>query len=316
MGTIRAICISEKRGTAKHAVPKARCIAGWGLEGDGHGGTWHRQISLLAEADIDAFRKRGASVSFGDFGENLVVAGMDAASLPVGTLLRSGSVLLETTQIGKACHSRCVIYYAVGECLMPKRGVFARVLSGGMLREGDEISVEARRGKRPYQAAVITLSDKGSRGERADESGPAAADRLRRAGFDVIETLLLPDGIQPLAQELVRLADQRQADLIVTTGGTGFSPRDLTPEATLSVAERQAPGIAEAMRAASMAATKRAMLSRAVSVIRGRTLIINLPGSPGACRQCLDSVLDTIPHGLDVLRGSAGECAHEKEGEP
>lgn len=107
----------------------------------------------------------------------------------------------------------------------------------------------------------------------------------------------------------MRLTDQRQVDLILTTGGTGFSPRDVTPEATLAVATRPVPGIAEAMRSASLTITKRAMLSRAVSVIRGKTLIINLPGSPKACRECMTVFLDTIPHGMDLLRGDAGDCA-------
>lgn len=308
MATIRAICLSKARGTQKEPVPAVRCIAGWGLEGDAHGGTWHRQVSLLSEEKIEAFRRAGAAVSYGDFGENLVVAGIDFSSLPVGTLLRSGDVLLEMTQIGKECHNHCAIYQAVGDCIMPREGVFARVLCGGTLRVGDAMAVEERKGRRPYQAAVITLSDAGSRGERVDESGPTVAALLREAGFEVVEELLLPDGRQPLQGTLTRLADQRQVDLILTTGGTGFSPRDLTPEATLAVAERQAPGIAEAMRAASARITKRAMLSRAVSVIRGKTLIVNLPGSPKACRECMAVFMDTIPHGLDLLRGYGGEC--------
>ncbi|MCI1886915.1 MAG: MogA/MoaB family molybdenum cofactor biosynthesis protein [Sporolactobacillus sp.] len=168
-----------------------------------------------------------------------------------------------------------------------------------------------RQGKRPYQAAVITLSDKGSKGLREDASGPVIVQRLERAGFEVMEQLLLPDGEGPLEQQLCRLADQRQADLILTTGGTGFGPRDVTPEATLAVADRQAPGIAEAIRAASMQITPRAMLSRAVSVIRKKTLIINLPGSPKACQECMDVFLDTIPHGLDLLRGEVRDCGRK-----
>ena len=258
---------------------------------------------------IEAFRRRGAPVSYGDFGENIVAEGIEFSSLPVGALFRCCDVLLEMTQIGKECHSHCAIYQAVGDCIMPREGVFARVLEGGVIRPGDEIVVEPRRGKRPYQAAVITLSDKGSRGERKDESGPVVAEALRQRGYDVVEELLLPDGMEPLKKELMRLADQRQLDLILTTGGTGFGPRDMTPEGTLAVATRQAPGIAEAMRAASLAVTKRSMLSRAVSVIRGKTLIVNLPGSPKACRECMDVFLDTIPHGLDLLRGDGGDCA-------
>ena len=162
---------------------------------------------------------------------------------------------------------------------------------------------------RPYTAAVITLSDKGARGEREDLSGPAIVKRLEENGYIVEEQLLLPDGELPLKSELIRLCDQRRVDLILTTGGTGFTPRDLTPEATKAVAEREVPGIPEAMRAYSMQFTKRAMFSRGACVIRKKSLILNLPGSPKAVSECLDAVLDTLPHALDMLRNSAGDCA-------
>ena len=309
MGTIEAVCISTQKGTQKRPVAVGQFAADWGIEGDAHAGHWHRQVSLLSLEKIEAFRRRGAQVAYGAFGENLVVSGIDFSSLPVGTLLQCGDVLLEMTQIGKECHTHCAIYQVVGDCIMPREGVFARVLRGGVIRPGDTMEIVPRQGKRPYQAAVITLSDKGSRGERIDESGPMIAQTLQERGYDVVETLLLPDGEEELKRQLMRLTDQRQVDLILTTGGTGFSPRDVTPEATLAVATRPVPGIAEAMRSASLTITKRAMLSRAVSVIRGKTLIINLPGSPKACRECMTVFLDTISHGMDLLRGDAGDCA-------
>lgn len=311
MGRIEAICISTARGTQKRPVGSAEFVADWGIRGDAHGGHWHRQVSLLSADRIDAFRARGAQVENGGFGENLVVRGFDFSTFPVGTLFKSGDVLLELTQIGKECHQHCAIYQAVGDCIMPREGVFARVIRGGIVRTGDELVLAERRERRPYQAAVITLSDKGSQGKRQDTSGPAIAARLKDSGYDVVETLLLPDEAAALRQQLCRLADQRQVDLIVTTGGTGFSPRDITPEATMAVADRIAPGIAEAMRAASLRITPRAMLSRAVSVIRKGTLIINLPGSEKACQECMDVFLDTIPHGLDLLRGESGDCARK-----
>lgn len=311
MGKIEAICKSTVRGVQKRPVAEGTFVVNWGLEGDAHGGHWHRQVSLLSRERIEAFRQTGADVAYGDFGENLVVSGFDFAALPVGTLLRCGTVLFEMTQIGKECHSHCAIYQAVGDCIMPREGVFARVLKGGIIHPGDEMERIERQEKRPYQAAVITLSDKGSQGLRSDESGPVITKRLEEQGYEVVETLLLPDGEPQLRKELCRLADQRQLDLIITTGGTGFGPRDMTPEVTLAVATRQAPGIGEAIRAASMAITKRAMLSREASVIRGKTLIINLPGSPKACSECMDVFMDTIPHGLDLLRGQAGECARK-----
>lgn len=311
MGKVIAICTSPARGTQKHQVPAARFTVEWGIEGDAHGGNWHRQVSLLSADKIAAFNARGANVQPGAFGENLVVEGFDFRALPVGTLLRCGDVLLEMTQIGKECHSHCEIYKRMGECIMPTQGVFARVLEPGEIRVGDEMEIQPRTEPRPWQAAVITLSDKGARGERRDESGPAIAKRLTEAGYEVVEQLLLADEAAPLKAQLMRLADQRQLDLILTTGGTGFGPRDITPEATLAVAHRSAPGIAEAMRAASLAITPRAMLSRAASVIRGKTLIINLPGSPKACMECMDVFLDTIPHAMGLLRGAVEDCARK-----
>lgn len=308
MAVIEALCISTHRGTQKEQVAAAVFVPDWGIEGDAHAGHWHRQVSLLASEQIEAFRARGADVGPGAFGENMVVRGIDFARLPVGTRLQSGTVLLELTQIGKECHQHCTIYQAVGDCIMPRQGVFAKVLEGGTLHVGDELVVVQQAGKRPYQAAVITLSDKGSHGERHDESGPALAAYLREAGYDVVETLLLADEAGPLQQHLRRLADQRQVDLILTTGGTGLSPRDITPEATLAVADKQVPGISEALRAASLAITPRAMLSRGVSVIRKKTLIINFPGSTKACREYWAIVADVLPHGLDILRGTGGDC--------
>ena len=305
MGEIKAICISERRGTAKHPVETARLLEGYGIEGDAHGGNWHRQ----GLEKIEDFRKRGAKVEFGAFGENIVAEGIDFRRLPVGSWIGMGEAVLELTQIGKECHTHCAIYHSVGDCIMPREGVFARVLKGGIIRVGDRVEVLERETPFPWQAAVITLSDKGAAGERKDESGPAIAARLRENGYEVVETILLADDRERLENTLIRLADQRQLDLILTTGGTGFSPRDITPEATLAVAHRQAPGIAEAIRAASMNITPRAMLGRGVSVIRGKTLIINLPGSPKACQESMDVFLDTIPHAMGLLRGRVQDCA-------
>lgn len=309
MGNVIAICTSDVRGIQKAPQDSAFFEKDWGIQGDAHAGNWHRQVSLLGAEKIEQFNAKGAGVKPGAFGENLVVEGFDFRALPVGTLLRCGPVLLELTQIGKECHSHCEIYKKMGDCIMPREGVFARVLEPGAIRIGDEMVLEARRSPWPWQAAVITLSDKGAAGLREDKSGPVIARRLRENGYDVVEQLLLADEPEPLKEQLTRLADQRQLDLILTTGGTGFGPRDTTPEAVLAVSHRNAPGIAEAIRAASMTITPRAMLSRGVSVIRGKTLIVTLPGSPKACAESMDAFLDVIPHGLELLRGTAADCA-------
>lgn len=162
-----------------------------------------------------------------------------------------------------------------------------------------------------YRAGIVTLSDKGAAGEREDVSGAVIREILEKAGFEVVSYSLLADEGEDLKEELMRLSDEVECDLVLTTGVTGFSPRDVTPEATLAVADRNAPGIAEAIRAYSMTVTKRAMLSRGASVIRGSTLIINLPGSPKAVRESLEYILDTLSHGLEILSGRGGECARK-----
>ena len=141
MGKIMAVCISEKRGTQKKNIEKVRLIENFGLEGDAHGGNWHRQVRLLSYERVLAFEEKGISVEDGAFGENLLVEGFDFKTLPVGTRFRCGDVLLEMTQIGKECHSHCEIYQAVGDCIMPREGVFARVLHGGEIQIGDELEI-------------------------------------------------------------------------------------------------------------------------------------------------------------------------------
>lgn len=170
---------------------------------------------------------------------------------------------------------------------------------------------EVRKSLKTYgwKTAVITLSDKGYRGEREDKSGPLISEMISKAGFEVVKEVLLPDEQIEIEECLRALCDQEKIDLILTTGGTGLSPRDCTPEATMAVAEKNVPGISEAMRAASMRVTSRAMLSRGVSVIRGRTWIINLPGSPKAVKENLEVILPSLDHGLAIMTGRTGECA-------
>ena len=307
-GTVRAVCISPAKGTEKKPVEKGVFIPGFGIENDAHAGSGHRQVSLLSCESVEKFNRRGAGVTDGAFGENLLVEGIDLKTLPVGSVLKAGTVVLRTTQIGKDCHSSCAIRRRTGDCIMPREGIFAEVLEGGEIRPGDAVTAHLPDPERPFRAAVITLSDKGYRGERKDESGPAAVEMLKGAGYEIIGTILLPDEPEMLKKELYRLADQRQADLVVTSGGTGFSPRDRTPEATLAVADRNAPGIAEYIRMKSMEITDRAMLGRGVSVIRKGTLIVNLPGSPKAVKESLGFILNTLEHGLKTLRGGVAEC--------
>ena len=342
-GKIVALCISEARGTVKHAVPQVKLIKDYGIEGDAHAGHWHRQVSLLSAEQVEAFNQRIACSNAqilekaklttldakesdniaepgetekaiiepaieGTFGENILVSGIDLRQLPVGSTLTAGAVILKLSQIGKECHSHCQIFHRVGDCIMPREGVFATVEQGGVLSLGMPITVHLPAADAPLRAAVVTLSDKGSRGERVDTAGPRAAELLAAAGYEVVEQVLLPDVQAKIERELKRLADSRQVDLIITTGGTGMAPRDVTPEATLAVATRNVPGIAEAIRAGSLAITKRAMLSRGVSVLRNSTLIVNLPGSKKAVEEALEIVLPVLEHGIRLAKGTDGEC--------
>ena len=326
MGKLIAICTSEKKGTQKAPVESAVLKVDHGIEGDAHAGKWHRQVSLLGLEKIEDFRAKGAPVEFGAFGENLIIEGFDFRNLPVGTRFRigpaganngpasaepSGGVLLEMTQIGKECHTHCAIFHLVGDCIMPREGVFAKVLEGGEIHPGDEVMEIPPAPDRPFTAAWVTMSDKGAKGERVDESGPLIGQMVTEAGYEVVEEVLIPDDRETIEKELIRLADGRQVNVVFTTGGTGFAVRDVTPEATEAVCERMTPGISEAIRAYSMTKTPRAMLSRAASGIRGKTLIINLPGSPKAVRESLEFILPSLNHGLEILLGRAHDCARK-----
>ena len=277
-GTVVAVNVSVAKGERKTPMPEVMLRVEHGIEGDAHAGPWHRQVSLLAQESIDKMVAAGLDVGPGDFAENITTIGVDVASLPLFTTLELGEALVEVTQIGKECHTRCAIYHQAGDCVMPREGIFVRVLRGGRVAPGDPVRVRAwgtgprvgarspataapadgepalRAGGRrvtgsaasacrPIRAAVVTLSDKASVGLRADASGPTLADLLRgigrrggRAGRD-------PRRSGAIEQTLADLADSGEVDLILTTGGTGLAPRDHTPEATLAVADRLAPGL-------------------------------------------------------------------------
>ena len=160
-----------------------------------------------------------------------------------------------------------------------------------------------------FKAAVVTVSDRSFRGERPDAGGPLVTEILKDAGYTVTQAVIVPDEQEQIQSVLCSLADSGGVQLIVTTGGTGFAPRDVTPEATIAVCDRLTPGIPEAMRCASMRVTDRAMLSRAQAGIRKGALIINLPGSPKAAKENLEAVLPALAHGLEMLSGRPADCA-------
>ncbi len=316
MGRIEAICISESKGERKAPVESAVVREGHGIVSDAHAGAWHRQVSILGAEDIETVRRDLPDLAPGDFAENVILSGLDLGASGLGTRLQlGGDVVLTVTQIGKACHTPCRIYHLTGDCIMPRVGLFARALKGGQIRVGDDAEIVDSVPRETFQAVVLTISDRCSRGEAQDTAGPAVAGILTESlPAHMYAAEILPDECQTIADRLKHYCDGHSIDLVVAVGGTGFSPRDVTPEATRRIIERPTPGLDEAMRAASLAKTPHAMLSRGISGICGATLIIDLPGSERAAVENLGVILDALPHGLNKLRGDTADCGREQEG--
>jgi molybdopterin adenylyltransferase len=319
-GRIRAISVSRQKGEPKRNVPEAELKADFGMVGDAHAGNGPRQVSLLTMESIEELRGKGADISPGDFAENLTVEGLDLSALAVGHRLRiADAVELEVTQLGKRCHGRCRIFEKLGDCIMPRQGVFARVVTGGRIQVGDAIIADCglriadsirtdspqSQIRRPQstKVAILTVSDSCAQGTREDASGPAIREMLSASKYEIGEERIVPDDRDMIVRELTRFSDEGGCDLVFTTGGTGLGPRDVTPEATLSACDRLVPGLGELMRAEGLKKTRNAVLSRGIAGIRGKTLIINLPGSPRAVRECLEMILDILPHAIEMMHG-------------
>jgi molybdenum cofactor synthesis domain-containing protein len=310
MGQIEAVCISAQKGEKKIPHPGARFVTNHGLEGDAHAGPWHRQVSVLAAEDITVMRQKLPALQPGDFAENVVVSGLDLAALGLGSRLRLGAdVEMTVTQLGKRCQQRCVIYEQAGDCLLPRLGVFARVQRGGTVAPGDPVVLLALVPRETLQVVVLTISDRCSRGEATDTAGPAVARRLTQSlDAHVYALEIIPDERDRIAARLRHYSDGHSIDLVIAVGGTGFAPRDVTPEAVTAVIERPTPGLDEVMRRASLEKTPQAMLSRAVSGIRKQTLILSVPGSERGATENLTAVLPALDHGLCKLRGDPSDC--------
>jgi molybdopterin adenylyltransferase len=311
MGKVETICISTAKGKKKTPVDSARFVENHGIEGDAHAGSWHRQISLLSMDDIQSIREEKLpNLSDGDFAENIILSGLPLSSLGLGSVIQLGDeVQLAITQLGKTCHNPCEIHHQTGDCIMPRVGLFARVIAGGTVTPENEAKIISEVPRDALQVAVLTISDRCSRGETEDTAGPAVCELVKTSMNAHIYSLeIVPDKQDVIADRLLHFARGHSIDLILTVGGTGFAPSDVTPEAVAQVIERPTPGLDEAMRTASAKITPRAMLSRAVSGIRESTLIISLPGSERSSTENLEAVLPALEHGLEKLRGDPSDC--------
>jgi len=308
MAQILSVNLSEKKTVRKKRYISGELIFDRGFKGDAHAGDWHRQVSLLAIESIKKMQDKGLEVGPGDFAENLTTEGVDLLEWPVGTRFSVGEAVLELSQIGKVCHNKCAIYYQAGDCVMPREGIFAVVRKAAKISVGDEIKLielgdgTCDRTPRILLFSLITVSD--TRTLEDDTAGDALEKLVREKGHNIGPRVIVKDDRSSIEAAIVEAVDNLKADIVITCGGTGFSLRDVTPEATIDVCDRMAPGISEAIRAQSYGVTHRAMLSRAVSGLRGTSLVINFPGSKKAAIESFGFIHDQFEHAIEMIHGS------------
>jgi len=291
-GIVRGICLSERKGTVKQPVDAAELVAGFGVAGDAHGGRWHRQVSLLDHGDFGRARERLPELAFGAFGENLIVEGVDCGALGLGSQLRLGSkALIRICQIGKVCHTRCAVFEATGDCIMPRLGLFGRVLEGGMLAVGDAVEVVDLVRRERFQAVILTAGG-------GDESAVAAVGEMLEDGLGahVYASEAGPSEQEVMAGRVRHYCDGHSIDLVVTVGDGSAAAA-----AGRSVAEKLPRRLDEVMSMGSE--SDRAVVSDVVSGVCGRTVIINVAGSARAARKRIEAVLPGLERGLRELRG-------------
>jgi molybdenum cofactor synthesis domain-containing protein len=301
---VLSVNISEKKGTIKHPVESID-LDHHGVKDDAHAGPWNRQVSLLAEESIQKFEtSAGRKIQFGEFAENITTRGIILHELKPLDRLLIGGCDLEVTQIGKKCHGdNCAIYREVGNCVMPKEGIFCRVVIGGQVKAGMEVILR----RRVYKALVITLSDRASQGVYEDKSGPEVA-RILGSFFEreqwphEIDRQVIPDE-GPQLKLLLEEAINAGIDFVFATGGTGIGPRDITPEVFRSVMQKEIPGIMEMIRMKYGLEKPGALLSRSIAGVTGNTLMYALPGSTRAVREYMEEILKTLRHSVYMMNG-------------
>ena len=310
MGRVEAICVSIKKGEKKSPRPSARLVGNHGIEGDAHAGPWHRQVSLLAAEDIETMRRRALpDLKSGDFAENLVVSGVDIGALGLGSRLQVGvEVDLTVTQLGKACHHRCAIFYQTGDCIMPRLGLFARVLRGGTVSVGDTAVVLQTVPRKKLQAVILSLSDSCARGEANDTAGPAVERFLESClQAHVYASERIPEDRDKIAARLRHYSNWHSVDIVLVVGGTGFSPSDMLPEAETAVMEWPTAHLDDSLQCLSREMTPMALFPRGTSAIRNGTLIVGLPGLERGSVQDVRTVLPSFAQVVAKLRGNPSD---------
>ncbi|MCM8772370.1 MAG: molybdopterin-binding protein [Candidatus Omnitrophica bacterium] len=275
-------------------------VENYGVEGDCHAEkNSYRQVSLLSwERMNEEFfcLKRKGELKPGMFAENITTEKIDLRKLEIGDRLKINEVIIEISEIGKKCHNWCDIYKKVGKCLMPKEGIFGRVIKGGEIRKGDIIEVIPK-----IDAGILTISDGCYFEKREDKSGRYLIEKCKEREWKVLKYEIVPDEKDVIKEKLIEFS--KVCDLILTTGGTGITERDVTPEATKEVIEKEIPGISEILRIKGFEKTKFSVISRGICGIKGKTLIINLPGSLNAVSYSFEILDDIITHSIEMIRG-------------
>lgn len=301
---VTSVNISEKKGTIKKPVNSIQ-LTDIGIPGDAHSGPWHRQVSLLGVESIEKFStEANREIKYGEFAENISTRGLELYKTAPLDKFVSGDIELMVTQIGKKCHGdNCAIFREVGNCVMPKEGIFVQVLKGGELRPGRFFQYHPR----ILKIKIITLSDRASHGVYEDKSGPlvekiSSEFLLSRNRHFEIEKLVIPDDAI-LLQRSLEDAIAKHFDIIFTTGGTGIGKRDITPDVVKPMLQKEITGIMELIRVKYGMKKPNALISRAVAGTIDETLIYTLPGSQKAVNEYLTEILPTLEHSLYMMNG-------------
>ncbi|MBN1820909.1 MAG: hypothetical protein JXR31_11645 [Prolixibacteraceae bacterium] len=301
---ILSVNISKEKGTIKEPIDSIY-LSEIGVEGDAHSGSWHRQISLLARESIEKFEhKNDRNIKYGEFAENITIEGLLLHNCHPLDRFKNESIELEVTQIGKECHGdNCAIFREVGNCVMPQEGIFARTIKGGELKAGDKFDYIPK----SIKIHIITLSDRASKGEYTDRSGPHIQHLSKKffteknRAFN-IRMSLIPDDEEQL-KKLISELTKKEVDIVFTTGGTGMGPKDITPDTVKPLLDKEIPGIMEMIRVKYGAAKPNALLSRGIAGTKDKTLIYTLPGSVKAVTEYLEVILPTVEHSILMLHG-------------